>query len=197
MEKLGDVSEVLAPAGSLWDEWLRLTRFLESARLAFAHERHSWSSPRVMNQGVRISSREGHDSVPLHKHLDAIDDAETLHGSILVLSYTLAHTAAADRLRTPPRSLGGIEDWGTQLLSANGCDWTRVEGGLPGAVEVAVARNAFAHGSRVIDAPARARLHAAGARMPPEGSAISLTHAELRELRGRLQSLLNASGVRR
>jgi hypothetical protein len=147
---------------------------------------------------VRISAPQGHYSVALHGHIEAIDDAETLlYGSVLVHSYASAECAAADRLATPSRSLGGIEDWGTRLLNTRESDWTDVDGGLGGAVEVAVARNAFAHGSRTIDAAARTRLFDAGARMRPAGSAVTLTYVELREFRGRLQSLLNASGIGR
>jgi hypothetical protein len=147
---------------------------------------------------VRVSAPEGNYSVALHRHIEAIDDAETLlYGSVLVHSYAFAEFAAADRLATPPRSLGGIEDWGARLLSTCDRGWTDVDGGLGGAVEVAVARNAFAHGSRTIDAAARTRLFDAGARVRPAGSAVTLTYAELREFRNRLQSLLNASGIGR
>ena len=147
---------------------------------------------------VRVSAPEGHYNVALPGHIEAIDNAETLlHGSVLVHSYALAECAAADRLATDPRSLGGIEDWGARLLNTNDRDWTDVDGGQGGAAEVAVARNAFAHGSRTIDAAARARLFAAGARVGPAGSAVTMTYAELREFRGRLQSLLNASGIGR
>lgn len=99
------------PAGSPWEEWDRLTRFLESARIAFARERDHWASTR--NEGAahgRILAPEGHYKVTPPRHIDAIDDAETLHGSVLVHSYALAESAAAEKLEDH-RSLGGIEDW--------------------------------------------------------------------------------------
>jgi hypothetical protein len=196
VERLRVVSEVPVAAGSPWDEWGRLTRFLESARIAFARERDLWTSPSIegTEQG-RISAPEGHYKVTPGRHIDAIDDAETLHGSVLVHSYALAESAAAEKLAMDPRSFGGIEDWGARLLDANGRDWSDVKGGLAGAVEVAVARNAFAHGSRTIDASARTRLLTAGARTRPAGSRVTLTHPELREFRSRLQSLLNMGGL--
>ena len=193
MEKLRVVSEVPAPANSPYDEWGRLTRFLESARLAFARERNLWVSLGIDEQ-VRISASEGRYNVALHKHIDAVDDGEMLHGSVLVHSYALAESAAADRLAMDLRSLGGIEDWGARLLSTNDRDWSEVEGGLAGAVEVAVVRNAFAHGSRTIDPSARARLLAAGARTRPVGSVVTLPYSELKESRARLLSLLNVAG---
>jgi hypothetical protein len=195
VEKLRVVSEIPVPAGSPWDEWDRLTRFLESARIAFARERDYWASTRIEDaaQG-RISAPEGHYTVTPRRHIDAINDAETLHGSVLVHSYALAESAAAEKLEDP-RSFGGIEDWGARLLDANGRDWNDVQDGLAGAVEVAVTRNAFAHGSRTIDALARTRLLRAGARTRPAGSRVTLSHAQLREFRDRLKSLLNASGI--
>lgn len=194
------VSEAPSSAQSPYDEWGRLTRFLESARMAFARERNLWASLGIDEpEQVRISAPEDQArySVALQRHIDAIDDAETLHASVLVHSYALAESAAADRLAMDPRSLGGIEDWGARLLSANGRDWTDVKGGLAGAVETAVARNAFAHGSRTLDAAARNRLLAAGAQTRPAGSRVTLTYTELREFRARLLSLLNAGGIRR
>lgn len=183
-----------------YDEWGRLTRFLESSRLAFARERNLWASLGINEpEQVRISvpAHQGRYNVALSQHIDAVDDAETLHGSVLVHSYALAESAAADRLATCARSFHGIEDWGARLLDTTGHDWTDVKGGLAGAVEVAVIRNAFAHGSRAIDDAARTRLLAAGARTKPAGSRVTLTYDDLREFRGRLLSLLNFGGIRR
>lgn len=168
--------------------------------MAFARERDMWASLGIEEPGrVRISAPEDQArySVALQRHIDAIDDAEMLHASVLLHSYALAESAALNHLQLDPRSLGGIEDWGARLLSANGRDWTDVKGGLAGAVEAAVTRNAFAHGSRTLDATARTRLLAAGAQTRPLGSRVTLTYNELHEFRGRLLSLLNAGGIRR
>ena len=94
------------------------------------------------------------------------------------------------------RTLGGIEDWGARLLRANDRDWSDVDAGLAGAVEVAVVRNAVAHGSRTFDSSGRERLLAAGARTRSVGSIVTLPYTELKELRARLLSLLNASGIK-
>jgi hypothetical protein len=95
------------------------------------------------------------------------------------------------------RSLSGIEDWGGRLLRAAGNDWTDVKGGLAGAVEVAVVRNAFAHGSRVIDAAAAARLFAAGGKTRKPGSRVGLSYQQLRGYRNCLLALLEAGGITR
>lgn len=183
VEELRVVSEMPVPAGSPWDEWDRLTRFLESARIAFARERDYWASTRIEGaaQG-RISAPEGHYKVSPRRHIDAINDAETLHGSVLVHSYALAESAAAEKLEDP-RSFGGIEDWGARLLDANGRDWNDVKDGLAGAVEVAVTRNAFAHGSRTIDALARGRDPSHGHRLRSRLEGAVSTRAPVRSPR--------------
>ena len=187
------VSDEAVPAGSPYAEWRRLTRFFEGARLALARERELWASMGISDATkVRINERY---KLTVRQHIDAMDDVEMLHGFVLVQSYGLAESAAAARLKRDPRSLGKIEDWGAQLLNTNDRDWTEVDGGLGGAVEVAVSRNAIAHGSRTIDGAGRARLLAAGARAKPIGSPVTLTYDDLREYRDRLRSLLNEGGI--
>jgi hypothetical protein len=131
VETLRVVSKMPVPAGSPWDEWDRLTRFLESAHIAFARERDYWASPRIERAAPgRISAPESHYKVSPRRHIDAINDAETLHGSVLVHSYALTESAAAEKLEDP-RSFGGIEDWGARLLDANGRDWNDVRTASP------------------------------------------------------------------
>ena len=185
------------PVSSPWDEWGRLTRFFESARLAFARERTMWASLCIDDlEQVRVTAPEGHYNVAVHRHIDALNDSEPLYATVLVQSYAVVESAAAERLATPQHSLGGIEDWGSRLLALNDRDWTHVTGGLAGAVEVAVIRNAFAHGSRSIDIRAQERLLRAGAPTRPAGPTMKLTYDELRVFRARLRSLLSKSGFR-
>jgi hypothetical protein len=177
-------------------EWERLTRFLESARIAFLRERAAWegvenpAAVRVASAAFQASYRVG-----LDQHLAALDEGEMLYASVLLHSYALCESAAADRLRLDPRDTAGIEDWGARLLRAAGRDWTEVKGGLGGAVEVAVVRNAFAHGTRTIDAGAHARLSAAGAQTRNIGARVTLTYPWLRGYRNRLLALMRAGGI--
>jgi hypothetical protein len=60
-----------------------------------------------------------------------------------------------------------------------------------------VVRNAFAHGSRTLDAEARTRLLKAGAPVGPDDAPVTLTYTQLHEYRERLKSLLNAGGIGR
>ena len=168
--------------------------------MALARERDRCATLGIqVPEQARLSPPKDHPryKVTLQEHIDAVDDAETLHASVLLHSYALAESAASNRLAMNARKFRGIEDWGDRLLSANGRGWANVSGGLAGAVEIAVTRNAFAHGSRTLDAEAQARLLSAGAKPRPVGCRVTLTYPELRKLRARLLSLLAAGGIQR
>lgn len=185
-------------ASPVFDEWGRITRFLESARLAFARERNLWARLEIATtDDVRLSAPAGQGiyKVRLSQHLAAVQDDEILFASVLIHSYALAAFAASDRLGVASRDLGGIEDWGARLLATTNKDWNDVNGQKAGAVEVAVVRNALAHGSRIIDQSAAVRLAAVGVSRYTVGDAVTLSHDDLREFRARLLSLLNIGGV--
>ena len=117
----------------------RLTRFLESARLAFARERNLWTNLGLADvESAKLSSPTtggGSYEVDIDDHLKAVADEEILLASVLIHSYALAEWAAADRLETDARTFDGIEDWGEQLLLTNGQTWRDVHGGKAAAVE--------------------------------------------------------------
>lgn len=183
---------------TVWTEWGALTRFLESARVAFARERNLWSSLELADpDAVKITTTTGprRYEVALKNHMAAVDDEVTLYASVLIHTYALAESAACRQLAIDSRTAGGIESWGGKLLSTHGRDWSGVFEGESGAVEVAVVRNAFAHGTRLIDDAAETRLAAAGAAPRASGDAVSLEYEELRQYRDRLRSLLRVGGV--
>lgn len=181
----------------LWLEWGRLTRFVESTRLAFARERTLWSSLelRAAHDDVELIAPAGQGvyRVSLKAHLETIDHEETLFASVLIHTYALSEAAAARRLGLN-RNTGGIEAWGQKLLSARGSEPADVRGGEPGAVEAAVIRDAFAHGTRTVDQTAAARLVRVGAPARPAGSTVQISYDALRLYRDRLRSLLRVSG---
>lgn len=183
---------------TVWTEWGALTRFLESARVAFARERNLWTSLELADpEAVKITTTTGQRrfEVALKNHITAVEDEVTLYASVLIHTYALAESAACRRLGIDSRTAGGIETWGGRLLNANSRDWSSVFEGESGAVEVAVVRNAFAHGTRLIDNAAEGRLAAAGAPPRASGDAVSLAYEELRQYRDRLRSLLRVGGV--
>lgn len=179
-------------------EWGALTRFLESARLAFARERSLWHSLELAEpDAVMITSMNGASryEVSLSQHVSAVDDEVTLLASVLIHYYALAEAAACAHLNIDARGAGGIEAWGSQLLVANKRDWTDVLDGKAGAVELAVVRSAFAHGTRTVDASGEARLLAAGAPALSAGDRVTLTYREVIRYRDRLKSLLRFGSV--
>ena len=126
---------------------------------------------------------------------DDEEDQELLLAAVLIHSYALAESAAATQLGLPWRELGPIESWGEKLLTAQGKRWSKVSGGLRGAVEVAVIRNVLAHGQRKLDDLSVDRLVRAGAEPDEVVRSVQLDHASIGMYRGRLQSLLNHAAV--
>ena len=194
----------MAPSGfgATWpyDEWGRLTRFLESARLAFAREHDLWDSLSLRDPDeVRISApgHLGTYNVALTQHLSAVRDNETLFTSVLIHSYALAESAAALHLGSTSSPGPSIEVWGAKLLQTTGDSWADVKGGQGGLVEVAVLRNTFVHGGRNVTRKDAERLTRVGITSRPAGSTVTLSYTDLREYRGRLLSLLNHGGVGR
>jgi len=184
---------------TVWDEWGALTRFLESARLAFARERRLWQSLELKDpESVLITSPSGETGtykVSREQHVAAVEDEQTLFASVLIHSYALTESVACDRLGMDPRSSRGIETWAANLLSANGRSWTNVLDGEAGAVEVAVIRNAFAHGSRLVDEAGEARLRKAGPALYSSGDRVVLGYDQLCKLRVRLRGILRYGGI--
>ena len=187
-----------AAAVAVWNEWGRITRCLESARVALAREHDLWSSLRLVRADeakFKTATGGGSYRVSIADHLAAVEDDEALYASVLIHSYAIAESAVAARIHADLRDLAGIEDWGTRLLAANGKTWDDVAGGRTGAVEVAVVRNACAHGTRCLDRGAVNRLRAAGAKHASEGDRIELDYQTLRKYRARLRDLLGAGGI--
>jgi hypothetical protein len=184
----------------VWREWRCLTRFLESARLAFARESNLWTSLELRSADeIKLSAAtpSGTYKIGLQQHLDAVRDEEMLLASVLIHSYALAETAAAERLGGDARDFGGIEDWGTRLLATTGSTWGALTEGVAGAVEVAVIRNAYAHGGRRIDESAANRLRAVGMTSPARGDLVVLDYATVKVFRGRLRTLMDRGAVGR
>jgi hypothetical protein len=148
---------------------------------------------------VRISAPtgQGNYNVRLSQHLSAVRDDETLFVSVLLHSYALAESAAAAHLKLQPLRMPQIEDWGESLLQTTDASWTDVKDGREGLVEVAVLRNTFAHGSRMLSQKSADRLARIGVTSRPVGSAVTLSYTDLRVYRARLLSLLQSGGVGR
>ncbi|MDQ3010794.1 MAG: hypothetical protein M3X11_08850, partial [Acidobacteriota bacterium] len=74
----------------MWEEWGRITRFLESSRIALAREQKLWESLEIHQPNdakIRTSSGSSTYQVSLEQHKTAVSDEWVLHASILVYSY--------------------------------------------------------------------------------------------------------------
>jgi hypothetical protein len=185
-------------AAALWDEWGRVTRYLNGARIAFAREADLWDSLQIQAKKdvvLEVKRGGGTFKAKLDQHLQAMKDEEMLLTSVLIHSYALSEAGAADKLGMDIRQMG-IEEWGKRLLRANDKGWSAVTGGLGGAVEVSVIRNVLAHGRRTIDQRAENRLRAVRMNSRPNGSAITLTFDDVETYRARLRSVLRTAGIR-
>ena len=130
-----------------------------------------------------------------HLPPDDVEDRELLMASVLIHSYALVETAACERLGVGWRDLGAIEKWGKKLLATQDKDWSKVRGGIAGAVEVAVVRNVLAHGQRTFDGEGSDRLTRVGGDPATITQPIKLGYAELGVYRGRLHSLMHHGGL--
>lgn len=180
----------------IWDEWKRITRFLESSRIAFDRENLLWASLEAKDKkGVSLVTKEGPStySVELNDHLKAIRTHDVLFSLVLGATYALAESYGRLKLGLSDDDdlSGGIEAWGKKLLAAAGHDWAKVLGGLAGMVEVSVVRNAYAHGIRTANQKMINRFTAHGLSCPwSPGDEISLTYDSVEQYRARIKSLL-------
>lgn len=83
---------------------------------------------------------------------------------------------------------------GWKVTRPSGKNWDAVLDGRAGLVQAAVVRDAFAHGTRRIDATAAARLNAEGI-VANDADPVELDYEAMRLLRDRLRSLLRVGGL--
>ena len=181
----------------LWVRWGEVTRFLQSAQVAFGRERSTWGLLSASKHAeVRIKTKVGGRPyvVRLDQHLAALDDLSTLYSSVLIATFAIAEAAALDKIGARDRQVK-IEDWGTKLLRAADKSWEQVEGNRAGAVEVSVMRNLFAHGALAVDGRSVKRLQSVGLHRFNIGDPVTITFEETLDYRNRLKSLLTLGGV--
>jgi hypothetical protein len=164
VNKLRIVSELPPSVQSPYDEWgpdaipgERSVRLCSRARcVGVAGHRRAGAGPHLGIRGSSLIQR-----LP-SAALDAIDDAETLHASVVVHSYALAEFAVADRLPMDPRSFGGIEDWGAPATHGERSRLDRGEGRPSWGSRDRRDTERLCARSRTLDAAAGTRLLVAG-----------------------------------
>ena len=180
---------------SVWHDWKRTTRFVKSTLHALDLEevriRAIGGDPTaelVLPSSTRLYR------VSVAKHLAAISDRHVLFAFALVFSYGSAEQAARAALSPTIGRKESIESWGRRLLKRNGKTWADVLGEESGLAEVAIVRNAVAHGL-TIDQTMLNRLKGSTASWKV-GDTVVLTAAALETYRARLRSLLRLSGIK-
>ncbi|TCO37263.1 hypothetical protein EV148_11074 [Dokdonella fugitiva] len=207
---------------SIWDDWKEWTQFLALVDYSLESSASVWKSLPVKDrdQVTLIRTNGGSKfTCPGDRFLPTLESRHTVCTLLILSSYALieghveevlSHAAdsslASVALVNDFRngivtakglcSSGGIEKWGTTLLSAFARDWTNVHGGKAGAVEVATVRNALAHGRKCVTTSMVNRVSAAGGALPwSVGDPITLDMALTSLYRNRLRSFARVVGT--
>lgn len=203
------------PVLPVWTRWKELTQFLALSDHVLLSQQDQWRAlPIPDKQNVRILRKDGPYTFETNgaTYEAILSDRHVLASVVLLNSYALVESAvrqiygvlAADAAVTTPMLVhirantmsignllknGGIETWGTQVLTDLGRDWSYVETQKAGLVEVAIVRNAIAHGEADVTQSMINRAGGSGASLPwSVGIPIRLDIALLREYRNRLRS---------
>ena len=203
------------PILPVWKRWKDLTTFLALSDHVLLSQKEQWQAlPLADKDTIQIVREDGPYRYQTDgKTYDAVlSDRHMLSSLVLLNSYALietavrqvyAHLVPLTSASTPILvsirggtssvddliSSGGIETWGTKLLTDIGRDWTYVESGKAGLVEAAIARNAIAHGETVLTQSMQNRAASVGATIPwAVGSELKLDIPTVKEYRHRLRS---------
>jgi len=188
---------------NIWDAWKQITRFLESARIAFGREEVLWASLEVQEKDrLSLVSAKGPStySILLSDHLSTLRDDRVLLSLVVGASYGLLE--AYGRLKVGVGDddglSGGIESWGKRLLETTGHEWGDVLDGLAGILEVSMVRNANAHGLRKVSQSMANRFASSGLPCPwSVGDDIQLTYESVDKYRARMKSLMRIASQRK
>jgi hypothetical protein len=183
----------------IWDEWGRVTRFVESSRYTLMTVAGRFDELQALTPipgTIEIELPGSRYQVTFAQHSQALSDWWCLHSSCLLLYYALAESAAAAALGCDDlQGFNGVEDWAGRLLERAGTTWASDVDRI-GIVEVGVVRNLIAHGERTYTERAVARLNAAGMDPTPRvGDPIRLGLEEFASYRSCLRGLLNRGGL--
>ncbi len=180
----------------VWDEWKRLTRFLECSKIAFRRELGIWSNLELPDIATtKLTTQNGKSKFQLTalEHIETLQDENLLYFIVLTYSYSLCECYARIKLGLDDcaRLDSGIEVWGDKLLKTTNNTWNDVHGGRAGIIEVSVARNFISHGSRLISQSTLNRFQSLGETCPWEvRDSFRLDYEKVEIYRSRLKSLM-------
>jgi hypothetical protein len=206
---------------SIWDEWKSWTRFQALIDYSLETSATLWQGLPVKDRDqVTIQRTLGQSrfACPGNQFLPMLQDRHTISSLLVLSSYALIEghieevldymvTAGVvgiqivDDVRAGTQTAktfiasGGIETWGTSLLLQLGRDWGNVHDGCGGIVEVAIVRNALAHGARTVTQSMINRVQQNGGALPwAIGAPIRLDLSLVRTYRDRLRSFARVIG---
>ena len=179
----------------VFNEWGELTKVFFSTKIALEREANLWRSVGIASpDDVELEAVRGQReyTVGLVHHIRVISDEHPLCALVLNLSYGVTEACARERLGVADLS-SGVEAWGQQLLDVAGRDWGDVFGGKSGLIEVAVARNALAHGLTINETVENRFKNASGTCPWSLGDVVRLNFETTNVYRDRLRSLIRVS----
>jgi hypothetical protein len=195
----------------MWSEWLRLTRLMWSARIAFENEIES-SERLSPTDLVRFNDAGAEFEVSRADHVAVLTDLSLFYELVLLWSYALMENhckllhficayrdwSLIDRMPTTHEKaeidavelIGGIEGWSSRLMGQTRQPWNDVFGGKSGLVEISVIRNALIHGYTLVSGELVDSAGRRGCTIPfVAGQRIAIGFPLLHEYRGRIRSL--------
>lgn len=203
------------PVLPVWTRWKELTQFLALSDHVLISQQEQWRALPISDKhAVKILRQDG----PYKFETDGatyegiLSDRHVLASVVLLNSYALVESAVRQvygllapdttvvtpflsQIRAGGTSIsdilkgGGIEAWGTQVLADLNRNWSYVETQKAGLVEVAIVRNAIAHGEADVTHSMVNRATTSGATLPwAPGVPIRLEIARVKEYRHRLRS---------
>lgn len=203
----------------MWEEWRRLTRLQWSGSIAFDAEidRARTLPGSAAERQVERTEAGGTYRTSIENHLVTLSDRGLFHALLFLRSHALLESHAKlirfmiDTGDWSPisqlpseglldtieenRLIGGIAVWSNDLVERTGQSWDLVYGGASGLVEVALIRNAIAHGQRRCGPKLRKRFAEAAIACPfAEGDELNLSFERLHEYRGRIRSFCRVIG---
>ena len=139
----------------IFEEWKRLTRWWNCMLTAAARERSYWIGAGIKepkSTELILSHRSNSKfRISVDNYTAVLNDPSMTASLALLMSWGLLEQRGRRALRlNDSDQLPQIEDWGRRVLAGRDATWSQVFGGRKGLVEVAVIRNAVAHGNHRI-----------------------------------------------
>jgi hypothetical protein len=186
----------------IWTEWGELTRLIQSSRIAFDRE---VNYRRNSKEEVQSVGEKFKYEIQIKDHIKTLETEHLICLAFLTLALSICERFVRGKLGLGPEVelSGGIEAWGGKVLRLAARvpqdqpisdEWSKVDGGLAGCIEVQEARNSNLHQGNRISQRSINRFVDHGHVSPWKlNDEFSLDFDLLETYRGRLKSLMRLS----